>query len=114
MANDGRCACGCRIFFDKATRITCADGRAFNIPGIQISECVSCGSTVKIIGNDGERKTVIRFTHGKDAEKSLFLEALESSKVEHVKAPNSHYIVAEEGDLKDFERLGISRESVKL
>lgn len=107
MAADGRCACGSRIFYDLGTRITCDDGRAFTIPGVQISVCVNCESRVAILGKDGERKAVVRFGSGPKAEKELFLAALNGWKTDHDKAPNDNLLTATEADQKDFERHGI-------
>jgi len=113
MSNDGRCTCGCRIFYDRSLRMTTADGSAYNIPGIQIVECVNCANVSKVVGTDGERKTVIPFVSGRAAEKDLFLAAMDAWKVDHDKAPNSHYFIHEEADMKDFERLGIPQPEQK-
>lgn len=109
MANDGRCACGCRIFFDLDARITCEDGRAFGIPDIQLAVCVSCESRVKIVGGDGERKTVVPFRGGPAAEKELFLLAIGGWQNDHPTAPNKDFITCSEADQKDYERHGIPR-----
>lgn len=112
MANDGRCACGSRIFYDLDTRITCEDGRAFSIPGAQIAVCVNCESRVKIIGADGERKTVVPFKAGPSAEKELFLMAIGGWMTDHDKAPNENLLTVTEADQKDYERHGIPRPEV--
>lgn len=112
MADDGRCACGSRIFFDLNTRITCEDGRAFSIPSPQISVCVSCGATVKFVGVDGEKKSVVPWKAGPEGERELFLSALEHMKNDHPNAPNRDFITITEADQKDFERHGIPRPEV--
>lgn len=112
MASDGRCACGCRIFFDLNARITCADGRAFSIPNPQVSVCVGCGTTVKILGGNGERKTIVPFRAGKEGERDLFLAAIECWKNEHSPERNDNYITIGDEDRKDFDRLGIPHTEV--
>lgn len=110
MSDNGRCPCGCRIFFDLNTRITCSDGRAFDIPTVQISKCVSCELVCLIIGANGEKKTVKPFKSGKDAERELFLAALGYWKNDHNPERNRDFITISDEDKKDFERLGLKRD----
>lgn len=114
MANDGRCSCGCRIFYDRPTRITTASGAAFNIPTIAIVECVNCGAVCKIVGEDGERKTVVPFVSGKAAEKELFAAAVSWWKNEHRPELKMTFVTVEDADKADYERHGIPRPVVEV
>lgn len=104
---DGRCACGCRIFYDRRVRITVSSGAAFEIPSAVIVECVRCGGISRIIGDDGERKTVVPFVSGKDAERELFLMAMRDWENKDHPDKNPNFIVIEDSDKKDFEILGV-------
>lgn len=107
MANDGRCACGSRIFFALPTQITTSAGTVFSIPSANVVTCVSCGSTALMLGGDGERKTVTPIKTGLEVERVLFKLALEDWKIDHEKAPNRDCITVEDADRTDFKRLNV-------
>lgn len=103
---DGRCECGSRIFFNKQTLITTANGSIRDIPSIMVMECVRCSRTYQVSTDPGV-KTLIPFKSGMEAEKSLFLAALESWKNTDRPQSNESLIVLDDADRKDFERLGV-------
>ncbi len=108
MLNDGRCECGCRIFFQRPTVITTADGSIRDIPSIMIVECVTCLRVYSVKTSEG-RKTLEHFGVGKPSEALLFKAALKDWVNDHTPDRNYSMIVTDPADEVDFERLGIEK-----
>lgn len=106
MLDDGRCECGCRIFFHRQTVITTANGTIRDIPSLMVLECVQC-LRVYSVSTDAGRKTLRPFGVGRDSEKLLFQTALKDWKNTDRPQDNETFIVLESADEIDFDRLGV-------
>lgn len=108
MANDARCECGSRIFFNKQPIITTASGTIRDIPSVMVLECCRCARTF-IVSTEAGKKTLRKFAAGMSAEKELFQAALESWKNHDRPESNVSHIILDKDDEKDFERLSVTR-----
>lgn len=113
MANDGRCSCGCRIFFSRQIAITTASGSIRDIPSMMILECIRC-LRVYSTSTDPGKKTLQEWGVGEEGERMLFSAALKDWMNRDRPQDNANFLILEEADEKDFDRLGIPKpESVK-
>ena len=111
MSDNGRCECGSRIFLDLTLRITCEDGRAFNIPSAPMVKCVSCGLDGRMVGDEPGRKEFKRVVYGQELERDLFQLALKDWENKHTPERSSDLLTTTEGDRLDFERLGLKNDA---
>jgi hypothetical protein len=113
MLSDGRCPCGCRIFFDRKAIITTELGAILTIPSGRAVECARCNRALVILGEDAERKTVQVLPAGAELEKFLLICAMKDWKNMDHPEKNPDFVTIDPGDKIDFKRLGLVEEEVR-
>lgn len=106
MLDEGRCSCGCRIFVNESVVITTASGTVRDIPSVFFMRCVRCNEHY-LMATESGKKTLIPVSRAEEIERALFYSALKDWQNRDIPDANESFIVLDEADKKDFERLSI-------
>lgn len=101
-----KCACGSRAFVGHMVSITCDSGAIIGLGNIKYLECVRCPRKY-VVSTDPGKKVLQEVKGGSDAEKQIMQLAVDGGYFELAQGGISNYLLTDEEDRKDIERLDL-------